>query len=108
MGAGRLLQNPKIQRQIPISIDFPELQYKVFWLSALRYVRSIALPVLILFPFPFPAFLGPISAATFLPEGRPLLRAEPGVDASPRLCRMRWACDIVSGSEQARCYACGM
>jgi hypothetical protein len=58
--------------------------------------RSIALPVLTLFPFclppvlsRFPAFLGPISTGTLFPPGRPFLRAEPGVDAWPRFWRMR-------------------
>jgi len=60
--------------------------------------RSIALPLLTLFPPPltrFPAFFDPAETGTVLPDGRPLLRAEPGVDASPKFWRTRCAFDIV-------------
>jgi hypothetical protein len=86
--------------------------------------RSIALPVLTLFPpaltlLPptltlFPAFFGPITggfvfpAGVVFPTGLPLFRAEPGVEVSPKLLRTRWACDMVRTGDSARRYGRGM
>ena len=55
-------------------------------------VRSIALPELTRFAGLLPAIPGVV----FPPEGRPFLRAEPGVEDSPAVRRIRCLVDILA------------